>query len=104
MPTNNIVSTHAFLLIAPDGDSYVIQGIEINKCGDSYGYNLCVVRETGEKVRIAWSSPDKDALIPIRESVLQHMVAAPGKPLDMRNQWKPNPKYIGYYGCTVVEK
>lgn len=102
MATKSLVSKHAFLLISPSGNSYVIQGIEIIKCAGSYGYDLCVVRETGEKVGIAWSSPERDALVPIRETVLEHMKEHPGEPFDMRGKYMSNPDYIGYYGCTVV--
>ena len=101
MSNRNVASKHSFVLVTPSGDSYVIQGVEIRKCGGTYGYNLVVVLESGDKANIGWSM-EKEDLLPIRETIVEHMKNDSGEPLDMRGRYQPNPEYVGYHGCTIV--
>ena len=93
-----------FVLVTPGGDAHTISGVEIKKTSDTYGYDLVVKTDDGKKVIIGWSSPGEEELIPIRETIVRHMKSNPGESLDLRDHYMPNPKYFGFYGCTIIPK
>lgn len=92
-------------LINTIGDAYKdVNRVYVEKSGHTYGYNLMVKLLGDEQpVCIGYSTPDEGILPTVKNLIADHLVRDV-KVLDLREHFRPNNKYFGYYGATILRK
>lgn len=90
-------------VIDVDGNAYIICGVQITKCGNSYGYTLDLELINGKVKGIAYAYDDKQ-LMASRDAIASHIASSNSDALDMRETFIRVPGKASYYDCTIAKR